>query len=30
LFAKACAAGLSDHDDAALWRWLADAAPRSR
>jgi 3-hydroxyisobutyrate dehydrogenase len=30
LFAEACAAGLSDHDDAALWRWLADAAPRSR
>jgi 3-hydroxyisobutyrate dehydrogenase len=29
LFAQACAAGLTDQDDAALWRWLArpDAPP---
>jgi putative dehydrogenase len=27
LFADACASGLADQDDAALWRWLAQAGP---
>lgn len=28
LFAEACAAGLADQDDAALWRWLAKPGQR--
>jgi hypothetical protein len=28
LFAEACAGGLADQDDAAMWRWLAEAGRR--